>query len=80
MRKSFQPSGKCGNCYWFKRSVKENNIVTEPCDCRKSNDPEQCPPEDFMARNKKKAKRPQKSWKLENRKSRNAEKRFQGKQ
>ena len=80
MKKYFQPGGKCGNCYWFKRSVKENGIVTEPCGCRKSNDPKNCPAEDFMARNKKKAKRPQKSWKLENRKSRNAEKRFEGKQ
>jgi len=76
MRKSFQPGGKCGNCYWFRRSVKENDIVTEPCGCRKDNDPEKCPAEDFMARNKKKAKRPQKSWKLENRKRREAEKRF----
>jgi len=77
MKKSFQPGGKCGNCHWFKRSVKENNIVTEPCGCRKDNDPENCPPEDFMPRSKRKAKRPQKSWKLENRRSRNAEKRFE---
>jgi len=77
MKHQFQPGGKCGNCYWFRRSEKQNNVVTKPCGCRKDNDPENCPPEDFMPRSKKKAKRPQKSWKLENRKSRNAEKRFE---
>lgn len=76
MKQQFQPSGKCGNCHWFRRSEKKDGVVVEPCGCRKGNDPEDCPPEDFMARSKKKAKRPQKSWKLENKKSRRSEKRF----
>jgi len=79
MRSDFQPSGKCGNCHWFKRSVKQDNVVIEPCDCRKDNDPKNCPAEDFMPRSKKKAKRPQKSWKIETKKSRKSEKRFERK-
>ena len=29
MNFNFQPSGKCGNCYWFRRSEKKDNIVTD---------------------------------------------------
>ena len=76
MNFNFQPSGKCGNCYWFRRSEKKDNIVTKPCGCRKDNDPKECPSEDFMARNKKKAKKKHKSWELETKKSRKSEKRF----
>lgn len=79
MNFNFQPGGKCGNCYWFRRSEKKDNVVTKPCGCRKDNDPESCPPEDFMPRSKKKAKRPQKSWKLETKNRRRSEKRFERK-
>ncbi|UCD07168.1 MAG: hypothetical protein JSW41_05070 [Candidatus Aenigmatarchaeota archaeon] len=72
----FQPNGKCGNCHWLKHSVKVNGVVIEDTDCRKGNDPKTCPPEDFMSRSKKKAKKKHKSWQSENRRSKDAERRF----
>ena len=77
--KNFQPGGKCGNCYWFRRSVKKDNVVTESADCRENNDPEKCPPEDFMPCSKKKTKKQHKSWEIKNYKSRKTERKFERK-
>ena len=53
--KHFQPSPKCGNCLFFRRSVKDKDkIVLEPAGCGKDHESgKDCLPEDFKPRGKK---------------------------
>lgn len=51
--KHFQPNGRCGNCQFFRRSIKtKEGVVTEPADCGKGIQAKDCVDE-FQPRGKK---------------------------
>lgn len=64
--KHFQPSPKCGNCQFYRRSKKDKNkVVTKEAGCTKGNDPKTC--QEFGAKNKRRKtkQRHLKAWQLE---------------
>jgi len=51
--KHFQPNGKCGNCQFYRHSLKDkNNKMMKEAGCKKDCEPRKCA-EEFSPKNKK---------------------------
>jgi len=53
-RKHFQPSGKCGNCQFFRHTDRDKaKQIIKEAHCSKDLDPKECGEDEFKSRSKR---------------------------